>query len=115
MFLESTLFLQKLPKFQKIVWPCFGNSIASRTSRMPQSRVHYRDSSRLTSDSLAGNYFSCKKDLEYFSNFGFFMLFTAQVGDLFASGWSSRKGYIEIFVAQFATLSRVELPVVKNT
>ena len=109
------MFLQKLSKVSKIILPCSGDSVAGRTSRMPQSRVHYRDSSRLTSDSLAGNYFSCKKDLEYFSNFGFFMLFTAQVGDLFASGWSSRKGYTEIFTAQFATLSRVELPVVKNT
>ena len=43
------------------------------------------------------------------------MLFTAQVGDLFAGGRSSREGYTEIFTAQFATLSRVELPVAKNT
>ena len=43
------------------------------------------------------------------------MLFTAQVGDLFAGGRSSREGYTEIFMAQFATLSQVELPVVKNT
>ena len=43
------------------------------------------------------------------------MLFAAQVCDLFASGRSIRKGYTEIFAAQFATLSRVELPVAKNT
>ena len=43
------------------------------------------------------------------------MLFTAQVGDLFVGGRSSREGYTEIFMAQFATLSQVELPVVKNT
>ena len=36
-------------------------------------------------------------------------------GDLFVSGKSSREGYIEIFVAQLATPSRVRLPVVKNT
>ena len=39
------------------------------------------------------------------------MFFTAQVGDLFAGGRSSREGYKEIF----ATLSRVELPIAKNT
>ena len=36
-------------------------------------------------------------------------------GDLFASEGSSREGYIEIFVAQLATPSRVDLPVAKNT
>ena len=42
------------------------------------------------------------------------MLFATQVGDLFVSGKSSREGYIEIFAAQFATLSWVELPVAKT-
>ena len=36
-------------------------------------------------------------------------------GDLFASGRSSHEGYIEIFVAQLVTPSRVRLPVMKNT
>ena len=36
-------------------------------------------------------------------------------GDLFTSERSSRKGYTEIFAAQLATPSRVDLPVVKNT
>ena len=36
-------------------------------------------------------------------------------GDLFASEGSNREGYIEIFVAQLATPSRVDLPVAKNT
>ena len=36
-------------------------------------------------------------------------------GDLFASRRSSREGYIEIFVAQLVTPSRVRLPVAKNT
>ena len=43
------------------------------------------------------------------------MLFAAQVGDLFASERSSHEGYTEIFTAQFATLSRVELPITNNT
>ena len=43
------------------------------------------------------------------------MLFAAQVGDLFAGGRSSREGYTEIFAAQITTLSRVELPIAKNT
>ena len=36
-------------------------------------------------------------------------------GDLFASERSNCEGYIEIFVAQLATPSRVDLPVAKNT
>ena len=36
-------------------------------------------------------------------------------GDLFVSGRSSRKEYIEIFVVQLVTLSWVRLPVAKNT
>ena len=36
-------------------------------------------------------------------------------GDLFASERSSREGYTEIFAAQLATPSRVDLPVAKNT
>ena len=36
-------------------------------------------------------------------------------GDLFASEGSSREGYTEIFVAQLATPSWVDLPVAKNT
>ena len=36
-------------------------------------------------------------------------------GNLFASGRSSREGYIENFAAQLATPSRVDLLVAKNT
>ena len=36
-------------------------------------------------------------------------------GDLFASERSSCEGYKEIFAAQLATPSRVDLPVAKNT
>ena len=70
---------------------------------------------QLTSDTLADKCFSREKDLEYFSKIWNFMFFAAQVGDLFAGGRSNRERYIEIFAAQFATLSRVKLPVTKNT
>ena len=103
MFLESTLYLQKL---SKIVLPYSGDSVAGRTNLMPQSQIHNRDFSRLTGDSLVGKCFSHK--------IWNFMFFTTQVGDLFAGGRSSREGYIEIFVTQFATLSRVELLVPKD-
>ena len=36
-------------------------------------------------------------------------------GDLFASETSNREGYTEIFAAQLATPSRVDLPIAKNT
>ena len=36
-------------------------------------------------------------------------------GDLFTSGRSSREGYSDIFAAQLATHSWVDLPVAKNT
>ena len=36
-------------------------------------------------------------------------------GDLFVSERSSHEGYTEIFAAQLVTLSRVRLPVAKNT
>ena len=75
----------------------------------------YRDFSRLTGDSLAGKCFSHEKDLEYFSKIWVFMLFVAQVGDLFDGGRSSRERYTEIFITQIVTLLRVELPVAKNT
>ena len=78
---------------------------------MPQSRAH----TKIFRDSLVGKCFSREKDLEYFSKVWVFMLFAAQVGDSFAGGKSSRKGYTEIFVAQIATLSLVELSVTKNT
>ena len=37
------------------------------------------------------------------------------LGDLFTSERSSHEGYTEIFTAQLATPSRVDLPIVKNT
>ena len=79
MFLENTLFLQKLKNFK--------NSVALfwRLSRGSSKSHAIATSSRV------------------------------DFGDLFVSERSSRKGYIEIFAAQLATPSRVDLPVVKNT
>ena len=114
-FFGKYFVFAKLSKNSKIVLPCSGDLVAGRTSRMPQLWVHNRDYSRLTSDLLVGKCFSYEQDLEYFSKIWNFMLFTAQVGDLFAGGKSSREGYTEIFTAQFVTLSQVELPVAKKT
>ena len=79
MFLESTLFLQKLKNFK--------NSVAQfwRLS-------HGSSKSHATDASVRVNF-----------------------GDLFMSERSSREGYTEIFAAQLATPSRVDLPVAKNT
>ena len=110
LFLESTLFLQKLSKSSKTVLPCFGDSVAGWSSRMPQSRAH----TEIFHGSLAGQCPSGKKCLEYFSKFEFLMFLVAQIGNLFA-GEVPIMGYSEIFAAYFATLLRVELPVAKNT
>ena len=112
---EKYFVFAKIVKNSIIVLPCSGDSVAGRTSRMPQLWVHNRDFSRLVGDSLAGKCFSCEKDLEYFSKIWNFMLFVAQVGDLFAGGRSSHEGYIEIFAAQFATCLRVEGLVARGT
>ena len=122
MFLESSLFLQKLSKFSKIVLPYSGDSVAGRTSRMPQSRVHHRDFLRLTGDSLAGKCFNHEKDLEYFSKIGFSCFcgsgwrlvrgwkvqlrgvhrdFCGSVRDSLASGTSSFNILLEIFFKVF--------------
>ena len=79
MFLESTLFLQKLKNFKNSValfWRLNRGSSKSHATAA-SSRVDF--------------------------------------GDLFASERSSREGYTEIFAAQLATPSRVDLPVAKNT
>ena len=79
MFLESTLFLQKLKIFK--------NSIALflRLSRGSSKSHAIAASSRVNFD------------------------------DLFVSERSSREGYTEIFAAQLATPSQVDLSVAKNT
>ena len=79
MFLESTLFLQKLKNFK--------NSVA-----LFWRLRHGSSKSHATAASSRVNF-----------------------GDLFASERSSRLGYIEIFVAQLATPSRLDLPIAKNT
>ena len=79
MFLENTLFLQKLKNFKNSValfWRLSCGSSKSHATAM-SSRVDF--------------------------------------DDLFVSERSSRKGYIEIFIAQLATPSRVDLSVAKNT
>ena len=79
MFVESTLFLQKLKIFKNNValfwWLSRGSSKSHATTA--SSRVDF--------------------------------------GDLFASERSNREWYTEIFVAQLATPSRVDLPIAKNT
>ena len=79
MFLESTLFLQKLKNFK--------NSVALFW--------------RLSCESSKSHATAASSRVDF--------------GDLFVSERSSRKGYIEIFAAQLATPSRVDLSVAKNT
>ena len=99
-----------MSKISKTVLPCFGDSVASWSSCMSQSRAH----TKIFYDSLAGQCPSHEKYLEYFSKFGFLTFLTTQSGDLFAGGGSSRKGYTKIFAAYLATPSLVKLPVMKN-
>ena len=58
---------------------------------------------------------SHEKDLELFSKIWVFRFLATQFGDLFVSGSSNHKGYLEGFAAPFVTDSRVELPIAKNT
>ena len=55
----------KIVKISKTVLSCFGNSVAGRSSRMPQSRAH----SEIFRGSLAGQCPSHKKYFEYFPKF----------------------------------------------
>ena len=102
-FLSVLVVFGKYFDFSKIQKLCC--LVLATQSRVEPVASPYKDFSRFTSDPLAGKCFNRKKDLEYFSNIWFFMLFVAQVGDLIAGGRSSCKGYIEIFAAQFITLS----------
>ena len=79
MFLESTLFSQKLKNFKISV-------------------ALFWQLSRESSKSHATAASSC-----------------VDFGDLFANEKSIREGYTEIFAAQLATPSRVDLLVAKNT
>ena len=106
------MFLQK---FQKNKIKLCGPVLATQSRVEPVACPSRESITEIFRDSLVGKCFSPEKDLEYFSKFWNFMLFAAQVGDLFVGGRSSHEGYTEIFAAQFATFSRVELPVTKNT
>ena len=70
-----------------------------------------RDFSQLTGESVPK---SRKRLRKFFQNLSF-ALFAAHFGSLFAGGKFNREGYSEIFAAQLATPSRVDLPVAKNT
>ena len=67
--------------------PCFGDSVASWSNRMSQSRAH----TEIFRGSLASQCPGRKKYLEYFSKFGLLMFLATQSGDLFAGGRSSRE------------------------
>ena len=73
---------KNVKKISKIVLPCFGDSVASWSSRMSQSRAH----TEIFRSSLAGQCPSREKYLEYFSKVGFLMFLVTQSGDLFAGG-----------------------------
>ena len=78
-------------------------------SHVPVTSLH-RDFSWLTS----GLKPQSRKILRIFFTNWFLMFLVTQSSDLFAGGRSSCEGYTRIFMAQIATLSRVELPVAKN-
>ena len=114
-FWKVLCFYKNCQNFQKLFCP-----ILATQSRVELVACPSRESiTEIFCDSLAThwrvNASVMKKDLEYFSKFWNFVLFAAQVGDLFAGGRSSREGYTKIFTTQFVTLSRVELLVAKNT
>ena len=79
MFLENTLFLQKLKNFK--------NNLALFW--------------RLSRGSSKSHAIAANSQVDF--------------GELFVCERSSREGYTEIFAAQFATPSQVDLPVAKNT
>ena len=112
-FLSVLVVFGKYFVFTKTI-KIFKTSVALfwRLSRgLAQSRAH----TEIFRDSLAGKCPSHEKYLEYFSKIWIFMFFATHVGNLFAGGRSSCKGYIEIFTVQHATSLRVDLPVAKNT
>ena len=109
-FVKSFVF-EKISKISKTVLPCSSNLVAGQASRMPRSQA-YIEGFR---DSLASQCPSREKDLEFFPKIWVFKFLATQFGDLFVSGSSSCEVYSESFTAPFATFSRVDLPVAKNT
>ena len=84
----------------------FKNSVAPfwwLSRRLVQLYTQSQAHTEIFCDSLAGQCPSREKYLEYISKFGFFLFLTAQCGDLFVGGRSSREGYIEIFAAYLVT------------
>ena len=108
MFLESTLFLQKLKNFKNSValfWRLsrgsfkshttaassridFGDLFASERSSREGNTEIFRDSAR---ESLAGRPSSCEKHLEIFSQFFSLSVLAACLGDLLATHPSREK------------------------
>ena len=107
---EKSFVFAKMSKISKTMLPCFGDSVASWSSRMSQSQAH-RDFSRL----IGGSMSQSRKILRIFFKIWVLTFLATQSSNLFAGGGSSREGYTKIFTAYLATPSRVELPVVKNT
>ena len=98
-------------KISKTMLPCSSDLVAGQASHMPQSWA-YKEGFR---NSQTGQCPSCKKNLENFSKIWVFRVVATWFGDLFASESSSREGHTETFATPFATSSRVDLPVAKNT
>ena len=81
----ESILFEKSENFKNPVLPYFGGSVAGMSSR-----VYVKSRVLVTSSRVI-------------------------FGDLFASGRSSHAVYSEIFAAQLATNSRVDLPIAKNT
>ena len=102
---------KKCQNFQKQCCPVLATWSQVSPVALPQSRAHtvgFRNS-------LASHCPSHEKYLEIFSKIWVFRFLVTQIGDLFTGESSNHKGYTEIFATPFATSSRVELSVVKNT
>ena len=94
----------KVFKISKIVLPCFGDLVVGWSSHMPQSR-------ELIGRSMSQS----RKILRIF--FKIWVFNGSHSSDWrLVRGWRFQSwGYLEIFATYFATFSRVELPVAKNT
>ena len=107
MFLESILFLKNW-KFQKTVLPCFGDSVAGKSSRLPQceltsqfwqlvrkwkvqSQWVHRDFCSSTRDSLASETSNREKHLEIFSKLLAWSVLAGVSGDYLATYLSREK------------------------
>ena len=133
MFLESILFLQKL-KISEIVLPCFGNSVAGHTSRMPQSQAHRlvlatclrvegpvaRGTQRFSRLSLRLSHewdFQSRKTLsKFFQNFWLEVFWRVKLATFWRlTSVASRMPQSRARRSVLATCSRVEGPVARGT